>query len=272
MTATLAPPPAATTTTSDLVLVRMALPAKSKPAPKRVRADVGKLLGTPLSAAEFDAVRRSLAAGGLLVMGRRNSFAITPAGRERAAQFLDLDEMPVGLRWDQTVTRYLFPKLAGLSDAEATKLKKGGKLAAFILERKFGFTSTKAPDLRLRLIRDRLASAPPPAAVPDEPFDLPAFAHTVLALARVSPPADRFHGFKVFIAPLWRASQREPAFPRLSLDQFKTRLIEANADGLLQLSRADLVPAMDPRLVAESETVHLNATFHFVRLEGTAHE
>ena len=63
------------------------------------------------------------------------------------------------------------------------------------------------------------------------------------------------------------ASQREPNFPRLTLGEFKHRLVEANSQHLLHLSRADLVQAMDPQLVAESETTLLNATFHFVLLE-----
>ena len=87
-----------------------------------------------------------------------------------------------------------------------------------------------------------------------------------------SPPQDRFHDNKVFIAALWRATRREPNFPRLSLPEFKQRLVEANSRNLLHLSRADLVQAMDPQMVAESETVYLNATFHFVLLEGTARE
>ena len=59
-----------------------------------------------------------------------------------------------------------------------------------------------------------------------------------------------------------------PTFLRLTLTEFKLRLIDANSHNLLHLSRADLVQAMDPQLVAESETAYLNATFHFVLLEG----
>ena len=51
------------------------------------------------------------------------------------------------------------------------------------------------------------------------------------------------------------------------MNAFKQRLVEANSKGLLRLSRADLVSAMDPELVAESETRYLNARFHFVRLD-----
>lgn len=103
-----------------------------------------------------------------------------------------------------------------------------------------------------------------------ETWDLPTFAATVRALAESSPPASRFHGNKVFISALWRSSQQEPGFPRVGLEEFKQQLVAANSQGLLQLSRADLVQAMDPVIVAESETRYLNASFHFVLVEGVA--
>lgn len=166
------------------------------------------------------------------------------------------------------VAKLLFPKLAGLTPSKAAKLKNGGLLAAHILNTKYGVTATDVGSLRRLLIRDGLATRPARRPEPVEPFDLPVFANTVLRLARDSRPEDRFHDNKVFIAPLWRACQGEPAFPRLTLPEFKRRLVEANARHLLHLSRADFVQAMDPALVAESETVYLNATFHFVRLGG----
>jgi hypothetical protein len=130
-------------------------------------------------------------------------------------------------------------------------------------------TTASTDAARGKVVRDWLGGAPQsPAAPPPEPFDLAAFAATVRALAGTSPPQDRFHDNKVYIAALWRESQREPNFPRLALPEFKQRLVEANSQGLLHLSRADLVQAMDPQLVADSETAYLNATFHFVLLEG----
>jgi hypothetical protein len=136
-----------------------------------------------------------------------------------------------------------------------------------------GLKSVSADAIRRQLVRDWLAGRAAPGRDErpyPEQLDLPAFAATVRALAGSSPPQDRFHDNKVFIAPLWRASQREPSFPRLSLPDFKRRLIEANAQHQLHLSRADFVQAMDPHLVAESETTHENATFHFVLLEDAA--
>lgn len=134
-----------------------------------------------------------------------------------------------------------------------------------------GLKSTKADDVRTKVVRDWLASAARREGAveptPPEPFDLTAFAATVRKLAGGSPQDHRFHDNKAFIAPLWRASQREPTFPRLTLAEFKERLVDANRAHLLRLSRADLVQAMDPTLVAESETTYLNASFHFVLIE-----
>jgi hypothetical protein len=133
-----------------------------------------------------------------------------------------------------------------------------------------GLKAVNADAMRRKLVQDWLVGRTVPGRdkLPHpEQLDLPAFAATVRALAGSSPPQDRFHDNKVFIAALWRASQRELNFPRLSLPEFKRRLVEANAKHLLHLSRADFVQAMDPQLVAESEITHENATFHFVLLE-----
>jgi hypothetical protein len=335
LTTALATPPATGTAVADLVLVRMTLPSKKPVAPSVVRKDIGKLLGFEFSAASFDELRSELASAGFLTAGKRNTFALSGAGRERALRFLGVDELPSRANWSTMITKYLFPKAAGFSMNAAAKLDSGDKLAAFVLKRKYGLavgagstvsqvleaiackqlgfadetmlsrllcavlsrlmgsdrlsketlikqfplfetglTAASADAARERVVREWLGGAPPlpeprPAEPqPTEPFDLPVFAGTVRALAATSAPQDRFHDNKVFIAALWRASQREPNLPRLSLAEFKQRLVEANSHNLLHLSRADLVQAMDPQLVAESETVYLNATFNFVLLEG----
>lgn len=73
----------------------------------------------------------------------------------------------------------------------------------------------------------------------------------------------RFGAEKVFISALWHRLERDRS-TGLSLDRFKTWLIDANREQQLDLVRADLVGAMDPKLVAESEIEDLGATFHFV--------
>jgi hypothetical protein len=104
----------------------------------------------------------------------------------------------------------------------------------------------------------------PPTESPD--FDLPAFAATVRAAAR-DCPTGRFGDNKVFISYVWRHLRAEPGFPAMDLPAFKQRLTEANHTGLLRLERADLVQAMDPADVRESETPYLNAVFHFILVE-----
>jgi hypothetical protein len=314
---------------ADLMLVRMTLP---NTAPKKLRADLGKVLETDMSEAEFDNLRNELTSAGFLTQGKRNTFTLTDAGRDRALRFLGVAQLPPRMNWSAVIARHLFPKAAALSPDAAAKLDNGDKLAAFVLKRRYGLgtgagstvnrvveaiackalgfpdettltgllcavlskhvgsnrltkkqlvkqlplfetglTTASADAVRRKLVRDWLSSGPLPPQSPApsaEPFDLQVFAATVRALAAHSLPQDRFHDNKVFIAALWRASQREPSLQRFTLPEFKQRLIEANAQHLLHLSRADLVQAMDPQLVADSETVHQNASFHFVLLEG----
>src|SRR5690242_9149356 len=64
MSVAVAAPPAVA---ADLVLVRLALPARRPPGPAAVRKDVGRLFhGRDLSAEEFAALRDELAAAGLV--------------------------------------------------------------------------------------------------------------------------------------------------------------------------------------------------------------
>lgn len=327
---------ATTSTIADLLLVRMSLAGKSAPKTDTVRKNLGELIGSEPSGSVFEDLQQELADAGFLIR-RGKSFAITDTGRQRALEFLGVDGLPPKTNWKTVVSKYLFPKAAGMTSDDAGKMK-GNQLAVLLLKRKYeigssaksvnqllpaiagqhlgfpnvrsadelicavlstllgserltkkqvqeqlplfgtGLTSTKADEIRARLVRDWLGveaqtlgrEEQPPISPPIqvEPLDLSDFAATVRALAARSRPEDRFHDNKVFIAALWRASQQEPSFPRMSLESFKQNLVEANSRNLLHLSRADLVQAMDPQLVAESETTYLNASFHFVLIEG----
>lgn len=86
--------------------------------------------------------------------------------------------------------------------------------------------------------------------------DLRNFAAAALAAAACAPEAFRFGRNKVFIAAL--------DLPRAVHD----RLVEAHRAGLMRLCRADLVIAMDPKMVEASEVRYLNAEFHLVDLEA----
>ena len=97
------------------------------------------------------------------------------------------------------------------------------------------------------------------------PLDLLAFAERVKSAARECVMG-RFGDNKVFIAHVWKAVQHDPAFQAMGQAAFKERLAEANNARLLDLSRADLVQAMDPDDVRQSEVHYLSATFHFLRI------
>jgi hypothetical protein len=112
-------------------------------------------------------------------------------------------------------------------------------------------------------------SPPEPPAEPEPPAqpDPPA-AETLLEVVREALPRvgddGRYGAEKVFVSAIWQNIERDRRLADLSLDRFKRWLVSANRDGWLVLARADLVGAMDPRLVAASEIEDQGATFHFV--------
>ncbi len=77
----------------------------------------------------------------------------------------------------------------------------------------------------------------------------------------LSSSVERFGDTKAFIASLFDAMPNER-----DLDQFKARLLKAHHDGQLRLQAANLVDAMDPALVARSESQFMNAYYHLVEI------
>jgi hypothetical protein len=118
------------------------------------------------------------------------------------------------------------------------------------------------------------AATPPaegPSSVP--PALRPLLAPTeLLAMVRDAIPAigadGRFGPEKVFVSAIWERLQGDGRMLDFSLDRFKRWLVAAQRERLLDLARADLVGAMDPHLVAESEIEDLGSTFHFVLDHG----
>ena len=95
----------------------------------------------------------------------------------------------------------------------------------------------------------------------------PSFAAEVRDVAR-GARAGVFGDRKVFISSVWDELRRHPTWSALTLDEFKARLVRAHRDGDVVLARADLVAAMDPSLVAASETTTDGASFHFIVREA----
>lgn len=161
------------------------------------------------------------------------------------------------------------------ASAEARKRKSGPHAWAGFLRVLLQRLGTMGPgDCRTRPAR------PTPAMRPSRPVEveLGEFAADVLlVLTTVGVewvpsghggalvPRGRF-GEKVFIAAAYRALRASDSrYASLPLDVFKGVLLVANRDGLLALSRADLVGAMDPGEVADSAIEDGGASFHFVQ-------
>lgn len=91
------------------------------------------------------------------------------------------------------------------------------------------------------------------------------FARAVQAAA-VDPGVTRFHDDRAFIGSVWEHMRGHSPVGDMSLAEFKNQLIAAHRARLLEITRADLVGAMDPVEVERSEARYQNASFHFVAL------
>ena len=105
--------------------------------------------------------------------------------------------------------------------------------------------------------------APPPQTPPTLDASAALLQMVREAIPRVGEEG-RFGDEKVFVSALWHNMERDRRLGDLSFDRFKLWLVRANRDGWLVLVRADLVGAMDAKLVADSEIEDRGATFHFV--------
>jgi hypothetical protein len=223
----------------------------------------------------------------------KDRIVLTESGHREALRHLGLTALPKRLKWGELRNKYLVtiglqaqrnlatspkPTLAEVRDAVCWKALGFESNASFtktavleaLLRRELGEGKRYKPGEALR--RSWLQGEPvipEVAPAPEEepldpvqgPLDLATFAKTVLDVARTAKTG-RFGDNKVFISEVHRLFPQE-----MDLDTFKEWLLKAQRAGLVPLSRADLVEAMDPELVARSELPYLGATFHFVRLE-----
>ncbi|HKA87997.1 MAG TPA: hypothetical protein VKE22_10040 [Haliangiales bacterium] len=237
----------------------------------RVRAtDAGRaageeLLGGKPTAARWATVERTQLLPRLLGADRAAS-----ADELRAAAIQAHEGLPRGLTLARTADALGWKLLGGTPGEPFTR----ERVLAFLVGRALG---ARVPDVAaaMRLAAARAAGARRAdareladaivrrwlagEAAGEE--DLGGFARRVRAAAGASP-SGRFGDNKVFISHVHAAL----ADPALDLPAFKARLVDAHRQGLVTLTRADLVEAMDPADVAASETRYLGATFHFVRL------
>ena len=313
------------------ILLFLLPPKKTAPSPKVVMTAGNKLFRQPLSSEQWTAAANGLRDAGLL---GSKGMKLTPAGRQRALDFLGLAELPAKTTWGTLQAKFLLPQALGqtaLPEKELKRLNSQDKLAAFLLTRslqlpagaaaslknalealvcqKLGFPELfsleelkevvlsdrlKAPekltnkqllkqvpqillgtkkaglpplrDIALAGWAEAIAPAERPVSTPAVEVDLSNFASATLSAARACPTG-WFGDNKIFISHAWHQLIREPRFASLDAATFKRRLVEANTQGLLALSRADLVQVMPPADVDESATTFQNATFHFINVD-----
>lgn len=155
---------------------------------------------------------------------------------------------------------------------DATSLEE---LFGAVLARRIGADAPPTAPVAARVLLDVARAGPAPLrerlvadwlAPRRGPTDLATFAAAVRAAARDSETG-WFGDHKVFVSHVWERARSRPELHGMDLDAFKRNLVEANARGLVSLSKADLVHLMNPRDVDRSETHGRNAVFHFVRVE-----
>jgi hypothetical protein len=174
------------------------------------------------------------------------------------------------------------PSLAAVCDALAWRqLGLAGKpkrcppeVRALFVQRQLA-TEPGPPERLVRALAAREVAAPRPElrALRDALVKIwlagrtlgehPAFASEVRHVASAAQDGV-FGDRKVFIASVWNQLRRRPMWASITLDDFKLRLVTAHRAGDLALARADLVAAMDPKLVAASEINADGASFHFI--------
>ncbi|QAT83214.1 hypothetical protein EJ065_1615 [Corallococcus coralloides] len=149
--------------------------------------------------------------------------------------------------------------LGQLLEQEVRDPKRGvEQLAA----RAVGAARVDAEVVRMAALREWVLAEPEKARVRPLSTDTSSFARRVLDAAGAVPPSGRFGDNKVFISHVWKALRPEWA----DRPAFNEALLEANRANQLSLGRADLLAAMNPRDITESEVRAVGATFHFVVL------
>ena len=138
--------------------------------------------------------------------------------------------------------------------------------------------SNSLKHVREAVIRNWLASrepntdspsvAPEPATADREThaLNLTEFAERVRTIAQQSSTG-KFGENKVFLSHVWNQYQGDGGGNGMTRSDFDQLLVDANRQNLLTLSRADLISAMNPQDVQESEIRSANATFHFLRTD-----
>jgi hypothetical protein len=183
-----------------------------------------------------------------------------PFRTEAVKRHLLRELVPADVRVDTNIWRRMLAMRALRADGHDAQSLTRGLLA--IPAKRAG--STEMPSRTLETPRAPTnTNDPRPAPQPT----LADFAAAVQKAARL-PTVARFHDDRAFIGSVWDHMRGRRPVGDMTLSDFKQRLIAAHRDGLVRITRADLVGVMDRSLVERSEARFLDATFHFVALEA----
>ncbi len=253
-----------------LILIRLAV--KATPRSELVRS-LRRFLAVDGSESAIDAALKSLVASGVVA---QRPLRLTPNGFKRAHDALGVDAMP---SWNHVWRRRLPALALGVpvdTDDELRAAVVAQRLVWALGRsqqlRELATTARQvlnlsATALQLEMVRQWVLAGrsnpelPPTPEPPRPPLD---FLDAVRDATTRVPAEGRFGAERVFISALWEQLDEGAAFPGLTLDAFKKRLLDANRKQQLTLARADMPGAMDRATVAASEIRHLNSTFHFV--------
>lgn len=131
-------PPEPSWTIDDLLLIRFALAGPTGATITMARRSLESLLEQTLSTETLEAICHALCQQSYLTKGaRRGRFLPTPAGTERAVKLLGIERFPPRSTWTAVCRDYLFPRAAGLTTAEAKKLRTATRLTAWDLKKRY---------------------------------------------------------------------------------------------------------------------------------------
>jgi hypothetical protein len=199
--------------------------------------------------------RRRLASGEAIVAAVLQSELGIDAGNTVTALcdaiIIEALELPPGKVTLQRIRAHMLARRIGVDTRG-----EAAQIAARVVSARLGAHNAHKASLALALAR-RWASQPADTAPPPLLAMVQELLPTIGADGRFGPD-------KVFVSALWQRISHDARLVDYTLDRFKHWLVTANRDRVLDLARADLVGAMDPRQVAESEIEDLGATFHFV--------
>ncbi|MBF2075127.1 MAG: hypothetical protein IGS50_15400 [Synechococcales cyanobacterium C42_A2020_086] len=170
-----------------------------------------------------------------------------------AALLNDLLQASKPLPWDKALPQLV----AKVAEAKRTT---PDELRIAILRHAVDISEPATSEERTPSETDSADTVPPPTLSDED------FAKLTLEAAR-STQAGRLGDSKVFISRVWETFQKQHPNLGITLEDFKKRLIAANQQRKLDLSRADLAYALETEDVSASEIRHLNSTFHFIRLD-----